>query len=55
MDNNLGPSGLSKSPPIKKKKKKQLTDQEIFNLIEYLLSSDEDFGLSADTDLGEGN
>jgi len=38
-----------------KKKKKRLTDQEIFNLIENPLSSDEDFDLSSDTDLGEGD
>lgn len=49
MDNN---PGTSKSPPIKKKR---LTDQEIFNLIENPLSSDEDFDLSSDTDLGEGD
>ncbi|KAL4083015.1 hypothetical protein QTP88_028345 [Uroleucon formosanum] len=52
MNNKPGPSGISNSPPIKKKR---LTDQEIFNLIENPLSSDEDFDLSSDTDLGEGD
>ncbi|KAE9542526.1 hypothetical protein AGLY_003387 [Aphis glycines] len=52
MNNKSGPSGISNSPPIKKKR---LTDQEIFNLIENPLSSDEDFDLSSDTDLGEGD
>lgn len=48
-------SEIPSTPKSPQKKKKRLSDQEIFNLIDKPLSSDEDFNLSSGTDLGEGD